>query len=251
MVAAGHDPMSLKRGIDRAVAAVVGELKNLSKPTKDRREIAQVGTISANNDSTIGDIIAEAMEKVGKDGVITVEESKTMETQLEVVEGMQFDRGYLSPYFVTDPERMEVRLEDVYILIQEKKISSMKDLLPILETIAKSGKPFLIIAEDIEGEALATLVVNKIRGTLSCVAVKAPGFGYRRKAMLEDIAVLTGGKAISEELGLKLENITLADLGRAKRIVVDKDNTTIIDGAGKKSEIKARIKQIRAQIEET
>jgi len=251
MVAAGHDPMSLKRGINRAVESITGELKNLSKPTKDRKEIAQVGTISANNDSTIGDIIAEAMEKVGKEGVITVEEARGLETQLEVVEGMQFDRGYLSPYFVTDPERMEARLEDAFILIHEKKISSMKDLLPILETIAKSGKPFLIIAEDIEGEALATLVVNKIRGTLSCVAVKAPGFGDRRKAMLEDIAVLTGGKAISEELGLKLENITLQDLGRAKRIVVDKDNTTIIDGAGKKSEIEARIKQIRAQIEET
>src|SRR6266481_1314712 len=251
MVAAGHDPMSLKRGINRAVEAITAELKNLSKPTKDRKEIAQVGTISANNDSTIGDIIAEAMEKVGKEGVITVEEARGLETQLEVVEGMQFDRGYLSPYFVTDPERMEARLEDAFILIHEKKISSMKDLLPILETIAKSGKPFLIIAEDIEGEALATLVVNKIRGTLSCVAVKAPGFGDRRKAMLEDIAVLTGGKAISEELGLKLENITLQDLGRAKRIVVDKDNTTIIDGAGKKSEIEARIKQIRAQIDET
>src|SRR6266404_800570 len=251
MVAAGHDPMSLKRGINRAVEAITGELKRMSKPTKDRKEIAQVGTISANNDSTIGDIIAEAMEKVGKEGVITVEEARGLETQLEVVEGMQFDRGYLSPYFVTDQEQMEVKLEDAFILIHEKKISSMKDLLPILETIAKSGKPFLIIAEDIEGEALATLVVNKIRGTLSCVAVKAPGFGDRRKAMLEDIAVLTGGKAISEELGLKLENITLGDLGRAKRIVVDKDNTTIIDGAGKKSEIEARIKQIRAQIEET
>src|SRR5882724_9629078 len=251
MVAAGHDPMSLKRGINRAVEAITGELKNLSKPTKDRKEIAQVGTISANNDSTIGDIIAEAMEKVGKEGVITVEEARGLETQLEVVEGMQFDRGYLSPYFVTDPERMEAKLDDAYILIHEKKISSMKDLLPILETIAKTGKPFLLIAEEVEGEALATLVVNKIRGTLSCVAVKAPGFGDRRKAMLEDIAILTGGKAISEELGLKLENLTLADLGRAKRIVVDKDNTTIIDGAGKKSEIEARIKQIRAQIEET
>src|ERR1700756_118104 len=251
MVAAGHDPMSLKRGIDRAVSAVVGELKSLSKPTKDRREIGQVGTISANNDSTIGDIIAEAMEKVGKEGVITVEEARGLETQLEVVEGMQFDRGYLSPYFVTDPERMEAKLDDVFILIHEKKISSMKDLLPILETIAKSGKPFLIIAEDIEGEALATLVVNKIRGTLACVAVKAPGFGDRRKAMLEDIAVLTGGKAISEELGLKLENLTLQDLGRANRIVVDKDNTTIIDGAGKKVDIEGRIKQIRAQIDET
>jgi chaperonin GroEL len=251
MVAAGHDPMSLKRGIDRAVEAITGELKSLSKPTKDRKEIAQVGTISANNDSTIGDIIAEAMEKVGKEGVITVEEARGLETQLEVVEGMQFDRGYLSPYFVTDPERMEAKLEDAYILINEKKISSMKDLLPILETIAKTGKPFLMIAEDIEGEALATLVVNKIRGTLACIAVKAPGFGDRRKAMLEDIAILTGGRAISEELGIKLENVTLQDLGRAKRIVVDKDNCTIIDGAGKKADIEGRIKQIRAQIEET
>jgi chaperonin GroEL len=251
MVAAGHDPMSLKRGIDRAVEAVTGELKNLSKPTKDRREIAQVGTISANNDSTIGDIIAEAMEKVGKEGVITVEEAKGLETTLEVVEGMQFDRGYLSPYFVTDPERMEGKLEDAYILIHEKKISSMKDLLPILEAIAKTGKPFLLVAEDVEGEALATLVVNKIRGTLSCVAVKAPGFGDRRKAMLEDIAILTGGKVVAEELGIKLENVTLQDLGRAKRIVVDKDNSTIIDGAGKKADIEGRIKQIRAQIEET
>ncbi|MBF6570713.1 MAG: chaperonin GroEL [Candidatus Binataceae bacterium] len=251
MVAAGHDPMSLKRGIDRAVEAVVGELKGLSKPTKDRREIAQVGTISANNDSTIGDIIAEAMEKVGKEGVITVEEAKGLETTLEVVEGMQFDRGYLSPYFVSDPERMEARLEDAYVLIHEKKISSMKDLLPILEAIAKTGKPFLLIAEDIEGEALATLVVNKIRGTLTCVAVKAPGFGDRRKAMLEDIAFLTGGKVIAEELGIKLESVTLQDLGRAKRIVSDKDNTTIIDGAGKRGDIEGRIKQIRAQIEET
>src|ERR1700719_2993592 len=251
MVAAGHDPMSLKRGIDRAVESVVNELKGLSKPTKDRREIAQVGTISANNDSTIGDIIAEAMEKVGKEGVITVEEAKGLETTLEVVEGMQFDRGYLSPYFVTDPERMEAKLEDAYVLIHEKKISSMKDLLPVLESIAKTGKPFLLIAEEVEGEALATLVVNKIRGTLSCVAVKAPGFGDRRKAMLEDIAILTGGKVIAEELGIKLESVTLQDLGRAKRIVVDKDNTTIIDGAGKKAEIEGRIKQIRAQIEET
>ena len=251
MVAAGHDPMSLKRGIDRAVAAIVGELKNLSKPTKDRREIVQVGTISANNDSTIGDIIAEAMEKVGKEGVITVEEAKGLETTLEVVEGMQFDRGYLSPYFVTDPERMEAKLEDAYVLIHEKKISSMKDLLPVLESIAKTGKPFLLIAEEVEGEALATLVVNKIRGTLNCVSVKAPGFGDRRKAMLEDIAILTGGKVIAEELGIKLESVTLQDLGRAKRIVVDKDNTTIIDGVGKKADIEGRIKQIRAQIEET
>jgi chaperonin GroEL len=251
MVAAGHDPMSLKRGIGRAVESVTGELKNLSKPTKDRREIAQVGTISANNDSTIGDIIAEAMEKVGKEGVITVEEAKGLETTLEVVEGMQFDRGYLSPYFVTDPERMEAKLEDAYILIHEKKISSMKDLLPILEAIAKTGKPFLLVAEDVEGEALATLVVNKIRGTLACTAVKAPGFGDRRKAMLEDIAILSGGRVIAEELGIKLENVTLNDLGRAKRIVVDKDNTTVIDGAGKKADIEGRIKQIRAQIEET
>ena len=251
MVAAGHDPMSLKRGIDRAVEAITGELKGLSKPTKDRKEIAQVCTISANNDSTIGEIIAEAMEKVGKEGVITVEEARSLETQLEVVEGMQFDRGYLSPYFVTDPERMEAKVDDAYVLIHEKKISSMKDLLPILETIAKTGKPFLLIAEDIEGEALATLVVNKIRGTLACVAVKAPGFGDRRKAMLEDIAILTGGKPIAEELGIKLENVTLQDLGRAKRLLVDKDNTTIIDGAGKKADIEARIKQIRAQIEET
>jgi chaperonin GroEL len=251
MVAAGHDPMSIKRGIDRAVESVVGELKSMSKPTKDRREIAQVGTISANNDSTIGEIIAEAMEKVGKEGVITVEEAKGLETTLEVVEGMQFDRGYLSPYFVTDPERMEAKLEDAYVLIHEKKISAMKDLLPILEAIAKTGKPFLLIAEDVEGEALATLVVNKIRGTLSCVAVKAPGFGDRRKAMLEDLAILTGGKVIAEELGIKLESITLHDLGRAKRIVSDKDNTTIIDGAGKKADIEGRIKQIRAQIEET
>ena len=251
MVAAGHDPMSLKRGINRAVEAITAELKNLSKPTKDRKEIAQVGTISANTDSTIGDIIAEAMEKVGKEGVITVEEAKGLETTLEVVEGMQFDRGYLSPYFVTDPERMEAKLEDAYVLIHEKKISSMKDLLPILEQIAKTGKPFLLVAEEVEGEALATLVVNKIRGTLACTAVKAPGFGDRRKAMLEDIAILTGGKVIAEELGIKLENVTLTDLGRAKRIVVDKDNSTIIDGAGKKVDIEGRIKQIRAQIDET
>jgi chaperonin GroEL len=251
MVAAGHDPMSLKRGIDRAVESVTSELKNLSKPTKDRKEIAQVGTISANNDSTIGDIIAEAMEKVGKEGVITVEEAKGLDTTLEVVEGMQFDRGYLSPYFVTDPERMEAKLEDAYVLIHEKKISSMKDLLPILEAIAKTGKPFILVAEDVEGEALATLVVNKIRGTLACTAVKAPGFGDRRKAMLEDIAILTGGRVIAEELGIKLENVTLNDLGRAKRIVIDKDNTTVIDGAGKKADIEGRIKQIRAQIEET
>ncbi len=251
MVAAGHDPMSLKRGIEKAVGAAVEELKKLSKATKEQKEIAQVGTISANNDSTIGEIIAEAMEKVGKEGVITVEEAKSLETTLEVVEGMQFDRGYLSPYFVTDPDKMEARLEEAYLLIHEKKISNMKDLLPVLETIARSGKPFIIIAEDLEGEALATLVVNKIRGTLHCIAVKAPGFGDRRKAMLEDIAILTGGRVIAEELGIKLENVTLNDLGRAKRIVVDKDNTTIVDGAGKKADIEGRIKQIRAQIEET
>ncbi|HVO28164.1 MAG TPA: chaperonin GroEL [Candidatus Margulisiibacteriota bacterium] len=251
MVAAGHDPMSLKRGIDKAVTAIIAELKDISKPTKDQKEIAQVGTISANNDPTIGDIIAEAMNKVGKEGVITVEEAKSLETQLEVVEGMQFDRGYISPYFVTDPDKMEAVIEDAYLLIHEKKISSMKDLLPVLESIARTGKPFVIIAEDIEGEALATLVVNKIRGTLHCVAVKAPGFGDRRKAMLEDIAILTGGKVIAEELGIKLESVTLNDLGRAKRIVVDKDNTTLVDGAGKKADIEGRIKQIRAQIEET
>jgi len=251
MVAAGHDPMSLKRGIDKAVEAIIGELKRVSKATKEQKEIAQVGTISANNDATIGEIIAEAMEKVGKEGVITVEEAKSLDTTLEVVEGMQFDRGYLSPYFVTDPDKMEARLEEAYLLIHEKKISAMKDLLPILEAIARTGKPFIIIAEDLEGEALATLVVNKIRGTLHCVAVKAPGFGDRRKAMLEDIAILTGGKVIAEELGIKLESITLNDLGRAKRIVIDKDNTTIVDGAGKKSDIEGRIKQIRAQVEET
>jgi chaperonin GroEL len=251
MVAAGHDPMSIKRGIDKAVNKVTDELKGLSKPTRDRSEIAQVGTISANNDRTIGDILAEAMDKVGKEGVITVEEAKGLETTLELVEGMRFDRGYLSPYFVTDPERMEAVLEDAYILINEKKISSMKDLLPVLENVAKSGKPLLLIAEDLEGEALATMVVNKIRGTLKCCAVKAPGFGDRRKAMLEDLAILTDGRMIAEELGIKLENVTLKDLGRAKRIIVDKDNTTIVEGAGKKSAIEGRIKQIRAQIEET
>jgi chaperonin GroEL len=251
MVAAGHDPMSIKRGIDKAVHAVITELKGLSKPTRDQKEIAQVGTISANNDSAIGEIIAEAMSKVGKEGVITVEEAKSLETALDVVEGMQFDRGYLSPYFVTDPEKMEATIEDAYILIHEKKISAMKDLLPVLEAIARTGKPFLLVAEDVEGEALATLVVNKIRGTLHCVAVKAPGFGDRRKAMLEDIAILSGGRVIAEELGIKLENVTLNDLGRAKRIVVDKDNTTIVDGAGKKADIEGRIKQIRAQIDET
>jgi len=251
LVAAGNNPMEIKRGIEKAVGAVVEELKKLSKPTKDHKEIAQVGIISANGDTTIGNIIAEAMEKVGKEGVITVEEAKGLETTLEVVEGMQFDRGYLSPYFVTDPERMEAVLEDPYILIHEKKISSMKDLLPILEQVARSGKPLVIIAEDVEGEALATLVVNKLRGTLNAVAVKAPGFGDRRKAMLEDIATLTGGKMIAEDLGIKLESVTLKDLGRAKRITVDKDNTTIVDGGGKKTDIEARVKQIRAQIEET
>ncbi|OGQ75547.1 MAG: chaperonin GroL [Deltaproteobacteria bacterium RIFCSPLOWO2_12_FULL_60_16] len=251
MVAAGHDPMSIKRGIDKAVAKTVEELKAQSKPTRDREEIAQVGTISANNDKTIGDILAEAMDKVGKEGVITVEEAKGLETTLDLVEGMRFDRGYLSPYFVTDPERMETVYEDIYILNHEKKISSMKDLLPVLENVAKTSKPLLIIAEDLEGEALATLVVNKLRGTLKCVAVKAPGFGDRRKAMLEDIAILTDGRMIAEELGIKLENVTLKDLGRAKRIIVDKDNTTIVEGAGKKSAIEGRISQIRAQIEET
>jgi chaperonin GroEL len=251
MVAAGHDPMTLKRGIDKAVARAVEELRSFSKATKGRGEIAQVGTVSANGDTAIGEIIAEAMDKVGKEGVITVEEAKSLETTLEVVEGMQFDRGYLSPYFVTDPERMECALEDPYLLIHEKKISAMKDLLPVLEQVAKSGRPLLLIAEDIEGEALATLVVNKIRGILHCAAVKAPGFGDRRKAMLEDIAILTGGRVIAEELGLKLENVGLNDLGRCKRVVIDKDNTTIIDGAGKKADIEGRIKQIRAQIEET
>src|SRR5512145_2292758 len=251
LVAAGYNPMDLKRGIDKAVEAVAAELKKMSKATKDPKEIAQVGTISANNDETIGNIIAEAMSKVGKEGVITVEEAKGMETTLEIVEGMQFDRGYLSPYFVTDPERMEVILEDPYILTHEKKISNMKDLLPLLEQIARSSKPLLIVAEEVEGEALATLVVNKLRGTLHATAVKAPGFGDRRKAMLEDIAILTGGKAIAEEMGLKLEAVQLSDLGRAKRIVVDKDNTTIIDGAGKKADIEGRVKQIRAQVEET
>src|SRR2546425_137298 len=250
LVAAGNNPMEIKRGIEKAVEAVVAELKKLSKTTKDPKEIAQVGTISANGDATIGKIISDAMEKVGKEGVITVEEAKGLETTLEVVEGMQFDRGYLSPYFVTDPERMEAVLEDPYILIHEKKISAMKDLLPVLEQVARSGKPLLIIAEDVEGEALATLVVNKLRGTLNAVAVKAPGFGDRRKAMLEDIATLTGGKAITEDLGIKLENIKLEDLGKAKKVVVDKDNTTIVEGAGKSSAIEGRIKQIRAQLEE-
>ncbi|GAB4434391.1 MAG: chaperonin GroEL [bacterium] len=251
LVAAGHNPMDLKKGIEKAVEVCVESLKKLSKPTKDQKEIAQVGTISANNDPEIGKIIAAAMEKVGKEGVITVEEAKGMETTMDVVEGMQFDRGYLSPYFVTDADRMECVLEDAYILIYDKKISNMKDLLPILEQIAKTGKPFIIISEEVEGEALATLVVNKLRGVLHCCAVKAPGFGDRRKAMLEDIAILTGGRVLSEETGFKLENAKLQDLGRAKRVVVDKDNTTIIDGAGKKEEIEARVKQIRNQIQET
>jgi len=251
LVAAGANPMSLKRGIDKAVKIVVEELKKLSSPVKDEKEIAQVGTISANNDPTIGNIIAEAMSKVGKEGVITVEEAKGMETTLDIVEGMQFDRGYISPYFITDPEKMEVVLNDPLILIHDKKISSMKDLLPILEQVAKMGRALLIIAEDVEGEALATLVVNKLRGTLQVCAVKAPGFGDRRKAMLEDIAILTGGQVISEEKGIKLEGAKLTDLGRAKTIRVDKDNTTIIDGAGDRKAIEARVKQIRAQIEET
>jgi chaperonin GroEL len=265
-IAAGANPMAVKRGIETAVRTVCGydettkdgnrkhvkgELDKLSKDVKESSMIAQVGTVSANNDHTIGNIIAEAMKKVGKDGVITVEESKTMETTLEVVEGMQFDRGYLSPYFVTDPERMECVVENALILIHEKKISSMKDLLPLLEQIAKAGKPLLIIAEEVEGEALATLVVNKLRGTLQCCAVKAPGFGDRRKAMLEDIGILTGGKAISEDLGIKLENVKLEDLGKAKKITIDKDNTTIVEGAGKTSDIEGRVKQIRTQIDET
>ena len=251
MVVAGMNPMELKRGIDKAVTAITDDLKKMSKPTRDSNEIAQVGTISANGDATIGKIIAEAMEKVGKEGVITVEEAKSMETVLDVVEGMQFDRGYLSPYFVTDPERMEAVLEEPVILLHEKKISSMKDMLPVLEQVARQGKPLLIVAEDIEGEALATLVVNKIRGTLAAAAVKAPGFGDRRKAMLQDMAILTGGQVIAEELGLKLENVTLKDLGKAKRVVIDKDNTTIIDGAGSKKEIEGRCNEIRKQVEET
>jgi chaperonin GroEL len=249
-VAAGANPMALKRGIEKAVAAAVDELRRLSKPVKGDM-ISQVGTVSANNDKTIGGIIAEAMKKVGKDGVITVEEAKSIETSLEVVEGMQFDRGYLSPYFVTDPERMESELNDCLILLNEKKISSMKDMLPLLEQIAKGGRPLLIISEDVEGEALATLVVNKLRGTLQIAAVKAPGFGDRRKAMMEDIGILTGGKVISEDLGIKLENVRLEDLGRAKKITIDKDNTTIIEGGGKHSDIEGRVKQLRVQIEET
>jgi len=251
VVAAGASPMDVKRGIEQAVEEVTKELKKQSKNVKEQKEISQVGTISANNDSTIGDIIAEAMNKVGKEGVITVEEAKAMETTLDIVEGMQFDRGYISPYFVTDPEKMEVVLEDPYILLFEKKVSNMKDLLPILEQVAKTGRPILFIAEDIEGEALATLVVNKLRGTLKCAAVKAPGFGDRRKAMLEDIAILTDGKAISEDIGVKLEKLKLDDLGQAKKVVIDKDNTTIVEGAGKPSAIEGKIKQIRVQIEET
>ena len=250
-VAAGHNPMELKRGIDKAVSVVIEELNKLSKKVKDRKEIAQVGTISANGDENIGKIISEAMDKVGKEGVITVEESKTMDTTLEVVEGMQFDRGYLSPYFVTDPERMEVILEDAYVLLHEKKLSNLRELLPLLEKVAQSGRPLLIVSEDVEGEALATLVVNKIRGTIKCAAVKAPGFGDRRKAMLEDLSTLTGGQVISEDVGLKTENVALQHLGQVKRVKIDKDNTTLIDGKGKKSDIEARVKQIRAQVEQT
>ena len=251
LVAAGHNPMDLKRGIDKAVETVVEELKRLSKATSGKGDIAKVGTISANGDKTIGEILAEAMEKVGKEGVITVEEAKGLETTLDVVEGMQFDRGYVSPYFVTDPARMEIVLEDPFILITEKKISAMADLIPALEQVARSAKPILILAEDLEGEALATLVVNKLRGTLQCAAVKAPGFGDRRKEMLKDIAILTGGQVIAEELGIKLDQVGLKDLGRAKRVTIDKDNTTIVDGAGERKDIEGRIKQIRAQIEET
>ena len=251
LVAAGSNPMALKRGIDKGVAAVVDELKRLSKPIKDKIEITQVGSISANNDEMIGKLISEAMDKVGKEGVITVEEAKSMETSLEIVEGMQFDRGYLSPYFVTDAEKMEVSLEDPYILLHEKKITIMKDLVPLLEEIAKTGKPLLIVAEDVEGEALATLIVNKLRGTLTCAAVKAPGFGDRRKAMLQDIAILCGGQVVSEDLGIKLENISINDLGRCKNVKIDKDNTTIVDGAGGREDIEGRLRQIRAQIEET
>ena len=251
LVTAGSPPMALKRGIEAAVRVAVEELKKMSKPTKDRNEIAQVGTISANNDETIGNMISEAMEKVGKEGVITVEEAKGMETTLKFVEGMQFDRGYLSPYFVTDAEKMEVHLEDPYILLHEKKISNMKNLLPLLEEIAKMGNPILVIAEDVEGEALATLIVNKLRGTLKCAVVKAPGFGDRRKAMLDDIAILTGGQVISEDIGVKLENVTVNELGRAKRVTINKDDTTIVEGAGDKADIESRVRQLRTQIEET
>jgi chaperonin GroEL len=251
LVAAGANPMAIKRGIEKGVAAVVADLKKLAKPTKDKTEITQVGTISSNNDAMIGSLISEAMEKVGKEGVITVEEAKGMETSLEIVEGMQFDRGYISPYFVTDAEKMQVALEDPYILLNEKKISNMKDMLPLLEQVAKSGKPLLIVAEEVDGEALATLIVNKLRGTLHVAAVKAPGFGDRRKAMLQDIAVLCGGQVISEDIGVKLENVTLNDLGRCKNVKIDKDNTTLIDGAGSRADLEARMRQIRAQIEET
>ena len=251
LVTAGSPPMALKRGVEAAVEVAVEELKKISKPTKDRREIAQVGTISANNDETIGNMISEAMERVGKEGVITVEEAKGMETTLEFVEGMQFDKGYISPYFVTDAEKIEVHLEDPYILLHEKKISNMKDLLPLLEEIAKMGKPIMVIAEDVEGEALATLIVNKLRGTLKCAGVKAPGFGDRRKAILEDIAILTGGQVISEEIGVKLENVTVNELGHAKRVTIDKNDTTIVEGAGSKSAIEGRVRQLRTQIEET
>ncbi|MEW6335395.1 MAG: chaperonin GroEL, partial [Thermodesulfobacteriota bacterium] len=251
LVVSGMNPMALKSGIDKGVALVVDELRKMSKTVGDKREIAQIGTISANNDKTVGEMISEAMEKVGKEGVITVEEAKGMETALEIVEGMQFDRGYISPYFVTDPDKMEVNLEDPYILLNEKKISAMKDMVPLLEQIAKMGRPLLIVAEDIEGEALATLVVNKVRGTLKCAAVKAPGFGDRRKAMLQDIAVLTGGKVVSEDLGIRLENVTLNDLGTCKKAAIDKDNTTIVDGAGSRADIEGRVKQIRAEIEES
>ncbi len=250
-VTAGANPIALKRGIEQGVGAVVNELRKLSKPIRDKKEISQVGTISANNDPTIGDLIAEAMDKVGKDGVITVEEAKSMETSLDIVEGMQFDRGYLSPYFVTNPDRMEASLDEPYILIHEKKISNMREMLPLLEKIAKTGKPLMILAEDIEGEALATLVVNKLRGTLNVVGVKAPGFGDRRKAMLEDIGILTGGRMLSEDLGIKLENVTIDDLGQCKRVTIDKDNSTIVEGKGKAKEIEGRVKQIRNQIEET
>ena len=251
LVAAGMNPMSLKRGVDKAVVLVTEELKKMSKAVKDKKEITQVGAISANSDFSIGEIISEAMDKVGKEGVITVQDAKGMETTLDIVEGMQFDRGYISPYFITNPDKMEVRLEEPYILLNEKKISTMQDMIPILEQVAKTGRPLLIIAEDLEGEAMATLVVNKLRGTIKCAAVKAPGFGDRRKAMLEDIAILTGGKVVSDDIGLKLENLTLADLGQCKQVTIDKDNSTIVDGAGKSADIQARVKQIRAQMEDT
>jgi chaperonin GroEL len=251
LVAAGMNPMSLKRGVDKGVSLVVEQLKTLSKPVKDKKEITQVGAISANNDFSIGEIISDAMDKVGKEGVITVEDAKGMETTLDIVEGMQFDRGYISPYFITNPDKMEVRLEEPYILISEKKISTMQDMVPILEQIARTGKPLLMIAEDLEGEALATLVVNKLRGTIKCSAVKAPGFGDRRKAMLEDIAILTGGKVVSDDIGVKMESLTLADLGQCKQVTSDKDNTTIVDGAGKSADIQGRVKQIRAQMDDT